>query len=239
MIKMGKISVCIAAYNGEKYIYDQLQSILMQLSENDEVIISDNYSSDKTVEIIKLINDSRIKLFFLKKQDLIKNFENALLQASGDYIFLADQDDIWLPGKVQIMMAGLKSFDLVVSDCIVTNGDLKIISNSFYSINRSGPGFFKNIIKNSYIGCCMAFNRKTLDASLPFPENIPIHDWWIGLMGEAIGKVTFLDNKLILYRRHDSSASVTCKKSTFPLITRLKWRFILTKEIILRNIKMP
>lgn len=235
---MKKISVCIATYNGEKYIYDQLQSILMQLSDNDEVIISDNYSSDKTVKIIELFNDPRIKLYFLKKGDLIKNFENALLHASGEYIFLADQDDIWLQGKVQIMKEALESHDLVVSDCIVANGDLQIICTSFYSINRSGPSFFKNIIKNSYIGCCMAFNRKTLEASLPFPENIPMHDWWIGLIGEVIGKVIFLDNNLILYRRHDSNASITGKKSTFPLIIRLKWRFILAKEIILRYIKL-
>jgi len=103
---MERISVCMATYNGEKYIYDQLQSILTQLSENDEVIISDNYSSDKTIEIIELFNDPRIKIYFLKKGKSIKNFENALLHASRDYIFLADQDDIWLPGKVQIMMEG-------------------------------------------------------------------------------------------------------------------------------------
>ena len=235
---MEKISVCIATYNGEKFIYDQLQSILVQLSENDEVVVSDNYSSDNTIKIIESISDSRIKILFLKKSTLIKNFENALLHSSGDYIFLADQDDIWLPGKVEIMVKGLKSYDLVVSDCVVANDDLQTICTSFYSINRSRSGFFKNIIKNSYVGCCMAFNRKTLEASLPFPENIPMHDWWIGLVGELIGKVIFLDNKLILFRRHDSNASITGNKSTFPLIIRFKWRFILAKEIILRYIKL-
>ena len=67
---MGKISVCIATYNGEKFIYDQLQSILDQLLENDEIIVSDNYSTDKTIDIIKSINDSRIKIYFLKKKKI-------------------------------------------------------------------------------------------------------------------------------------------------------------------------
>jgi glycosyltransferase involved in cell wall biosynthesis len=235
---MKTISVCIATYNGEKYIYDQLQSILIQLSENDEVIISDNYSSDKTIKIIESIKDSRIKIYFFKNRNLIKNFENTLVHAHGDYIFLADQDDIWLPDKVQIMVGELKSNDLVVSDCIAVNNDLQTIYTSSYHINRCGPGFLKNIYKNSYVGCCMAFNRKLLEASLPFPENIQMHDWWIGLIGELIGKVIFLDNKLIIYRRHDSNASITGTKSTFPLITRVKWRFILIKEIILRYIQI-
>ena len=132
---MGKISVCVATYNGEKFIYDQLQSILDQLLENDEIIVSDNYSTDKTINIIKSINDCRIKIYFLKKKNLIKNFENALFHAKGDYIFLSDQDDIWLPNKIKIMLEELNSYDLIVSDCIVVNRDLEIIEPSFHYIN--------------------------------------------------------------------------------------------------------
>mgnify|MGYP000992448809 CR=1 FL=1 len=235
---MGEISVCIATYNGEKFIYDQLQSILDQLLENDEIIISDNYSSDKTIDIINSINDSRIKVYFFKKKNLIKNFENTLSHAKGDYIFLSDQDDIWLPNKIKIMAKELSSHDLVVSDCIVVNKDLETMEPSFYGINKSKSGFLKNIIKNSYLGCCMAFNRKILEASLPFPEDIPMHDWWIGLIGEITGKVVFLDNKLILFRRHNNNASITCKISTFSLSKKVRWRFILIKNIFIRYIKI-
>lgn len=235
---MGKISVCIATYNGEKFIYDQLQSILDQLLENDEIIVSDNYSNDKTINIIKSINDSRIKIYFLKKRNLIKNFENALIHAKGDYIFLSDQDDIWLPNKIKIMLEELNSYDLIVSDCIVVNRDLETIEPSFYYINKSKSGFFKNIIKNSYLGCCMAFNRKILEASLPFPENIPMHDWWIGMIAEAIGEVLFLEDKLILFRRHGLNASITGQKSTYKISLRIKWRFLIIKELLFRYIKI-
>ena len=235
---MGKISVCIATYNGEKFIYDQLQSILDQLLETDEIIVSDNYSTDKTIDIIKSINDSRIKIYFLKKKDLIKNFENALFHAKGDYIFLSDQDDIWLPNKIKIMLKKLNSHDLIVSDCIVVNRDLETIEPSFYYINKSKSGFLKNIIRNSYLGCCMAFNRKILEASLPFPENIPMHDWWIGMIAEAIGEVLFLEDRLILFRRHDSNASTTGQKSTYEMSIRIKWRIIIIKELLFRYIKI-
>lgn len=232
MVPKKRISVCIATYNGEKFIYSQLQSILTQLLETDEVIISDNRSTDNTVKIIESFNDPRIKIIFYNKRNLVKNFENALLHACGEYIFLSDQDDIWHADKIQIMMNKLKSYDIVLSDCIAVDDELHVIWNSFYKINKSGQGLLKNIIKNSYIGCCMAFNRKILEVSLPFPENTPMHDWWIGLIGEKLGTVSFLNDKLILYRRHKSSASISGKKSTFSLTTKLRWRAALITNIL-------
>ncbi|MDE5758415.1 MAG: glycosyltransferase, partial [Allobaculum sp.] len=91
------ISVCIATYNGERYIETQIRSILDQLNEDDEIIISDDSSTDRTLDIIRSLNDSRIKLFAGNKfHSRTFNFENALKQATGDFIFLSDQDDIWL-----------------------------------------------------------------------------------------------------------------------------------------------
>jgi len=118
------ISVCIATYNGEKYIREQLDSILYQLSMEDEIVIPDDGSTDKTIEIIKGINDPRIKIFYhqteknnylgtLKTCFLVgRNAHNALKHASGDYIFWADQDDVWLEGKVATFMQHLKKYDL-------------------------------------------------------------------------------------------------------------------------------
>ena len=91
-----KISVCIATYNGAKYIEEQVQSILYQLSEKDEIINSDDGSKDNTLAIIKSLNDARIKVIHnTLKHGLVSNFENAIKHADGDYIFLSDQDDIW------------------------------------------------------------------------------------------------------------------------------------------------
>lgn len=97
------ISVCLATYNGQQYILEQLQTILPQLSEDDEIIISDDNSTDNTVNLIKSINDNRIKIFINKsgKRIYTKNFENAINHSLGDFIFLCDQDDVWMPNKVE------------------------------------------------------------------------------------------------------------------------------------------
>ena len=111
------ISVCMATFNGEKYIKEQIQSILNQLSLDDEVIISDDGSSDKTLEVINHINDKRIKVFTnTHKHGFTHNFENALNHANGEYIFLSDQDDIWAEEKVNKVMESLIYNDLVIHD---------------------------------------------------------------------------------------------------------------------------
>lgn len=116
------ISVCIATHNGEKYIKEQLDSILCQLSTEDEVVISDDGSTDSTLEILSDYNDSRIKVYQYKQpyksrhphSYVCKNFENALKHAEGDYIFLSDQDDYWMEGKVDKCVELLKTNLLVV-----------------------------------------------------------------------------------------------------------------------------
>ena len=103
---MGKrVSVCIPTYNGAKYIKEQLDSILSQLGESDEVIISDDSSSDATLDIIKALNDSRIVILEGGKfRSPIFNVENAMKHSSGSFIFLSDQDDVWLPNKIDLTL---------------------------------------------------------------------------------------------------------------------------------------
>jgi glycosyltransferase involved in cell wall biosynthesis len=179
---MIRISVCITSYNGGAYLEKQLSSIIKQISNNDEIIISDDGSTDNTIEIIKGFNDPRIKLFNnYKGNNLIDNFENALTKASGEYIFLSDQDDIWETDKIDIMLGYLQQHDLVVSDCSIIDLNDNIIQDSFFKLRNSGKGILKNIKKNSYMGCCMAFNRFVLEKALPLPKKMPMHDWWIGI----------------------------------------------------------
>ena len=114
------ISVCIATYNGEKYILEQILSILPQLKENDEIIVSDDSSTDTTLEIIKNINDKRIQIFKnTGNHGVNSNFDNALKRAHGEYIFLSDQDDVWLPGKVDRCLAELRTADLIMHDATI------------------------------------------------------------------------------------------------------------------------
>jgi len=230
-----KISVCIATYNGEKYIQEQLDSILNQLDEKDEIIISDDSSTDRTVQIIKSYNDSRIKIYESQKfRSPIFNFENALQYASMDIIMLADQDDIWKPNKVKIIKKYMQEYDLVLSDADIVDEQGNIIQESFYKINGSKNGFIKNIINNSYLGCTMAFNKKILEKSLPFPKDLPMHDWWIGLIAELCGRTYFIEEKLISYRRHGNNASQAGEVSQYSVIKKVLFRFLMVKNLFLR-----
>ena len=144
------VSVCIAAYNGEQYIKAQLDSILCQLSDGDEVVISDDGSTDRTIEIIKGYGSDTIVL--LENQSFkspIFNFENALKHAKNEIIFLSDQDDLWEENKVTTMLKHLQNCDLVMSDASIIDADGRELNSSFYTLNNSTSGLFNNLIKNS------------------------------------------------------------------------------------------
>jgi len=233
-----KISVCMATFNGEKYIKEQLDSILSQLDGSDEIIISDDSSADNTVEIIKSYNDNRIKIFENQKfKSPIFNFENALKYAKGEIVVLADQDDIWKPNKIETIKKYMQEYDLVLSDADIIDEQRNILQESFYAINGSKSGLMKNIVKNSYLGCTMAFNKKILDKSLPFPKDLPMHDWWIGLIGEMYGKTYFIEDKLISYRRHGNNASPTGEKSKYSFSKKIIFRLIMIKNLLWRYFK--
>ena len=231
------ISVCIATFNGEKYIREQLDSILYQLSDSDEVIISDDSSTDKTLEIVKSYNDPRIKIFPNNKfHSPIFNFENALKYAEGDYVFLSDQDDVWMDNMIEIMIKALKDASLVVSNCFVVDKNLNIIKESFFT-QKPSASIIKNIISNNYIGCCMAFRKEVLLKALPFPKQIAMHDIWLGLCGALFYNVIFISEKLIMYRRHNENSSPTMEKSNYKLMYKIVYRIKLMFFLIKRYLK--
>jgi glycosyltransferase involved in cell wall biosynthesis len=187
------ISVCIATYNGALYIKEQLNSILPQLSDNDEIIISDDHSTDDTLQIIRSINDKRIKIFINQgEKGYTPNFENALQKALGEYIFLCDQDDIWMENKVSYCINELQSYDFIVSDAVIINSDGQATKDSFYKERIVYKSLIGNIYKFGYLGCCMAFKRNILEKVLPFPHNHQYctHDNWIFLIAKSFYKST-------------------------------------------------
>lgn len=210
---MKHISVAMVSYQGEKYIEEQLDSILSVLGIEDEVIISDDGSTDSTREILARYEkqDPRVHMIDGPKAGVKANVENALRACKGDYIFLADQDDIWMPEKVERVMEAFErdGAGLVVHDAIVTDGRCQeVILDSFYSLKGSGAGVLKNIWRNTYIGCCMAFKRELLEEVLPIPNYIEMHDQWIGVINDQLKCGTvFIPDKLIKYRRHGNNAS--------------------------------
>jgi glycosyltransferase involved in cell wall biosynthesis len=229
------VSVCMATYNGDKYIRAQLESILSQLKAGDELVISDDSSNDGTIGIIQSFSDARIRLYSGNTfRDPIRNFQHCLQQARGDYIFLADQDDIWMDQKYAKMLGLLSEYDLVVSDSIVVDENLQEIEPSFFRFFGSGKGIVKNIIRSSYYGSCMAFRQSLLKEALPFPATKEIgHDLWLGLVAEITGKVLFYKEPLLLYRRHSSAFTHTGLGASKRNITaKIRGRLVMLSEII-------
>lgn len=222
-----KISVCMATYNGEMYIKEQLDSIIPQLSLTDEIIISDDGSTDNTLQIINNYNDDRIKVFVNNnKKGIVGNFENALNKSEGDYIFLSDQDDVWLPIKVKICLAALRDNDVIVTNCRIVDNDLNIINESYFKLNNSKSGFFKNFYRSSYLGCCLAFKKELLSDILPIPKKLFLyHDWWIGFLAISKYKTGFIETPCLLYRRHDNNMSTTGSISNQSLYKKFRDRF--------------
>ena len=226
------ISVCVAAFNGEKYIEEQILSVLKNLDSQDEIIISDDGSSDRTRRIVDDLaeKDRRIRIIDGPRKGLIKNFENAIVHSKGDIIFLCDQDDVWKDNKVKTVLDIFGNTDctLVMHDACIVDSNLRISGCSFFEFKKCKKGYWRNLIKNSYIGCCMAFKRSILDYAIPFPDNIPMHDQWIGLLSERVGKVEFCNEQLLLYRRHSNNAS---EMIHLPLGEMVKNRAIMLKCI--------
>ncbi len=233
----GTVSVCMASCNGEAFIREQIASVLSQIGPRDELVISDDGSTDCTCDIIRSFDDPRIRLHHANVHSPSLNFSNALSRAAGEYVFLADQDDVWEPDKVAVMKRYLKFADCVVSDAVVTDADGQILSPSFFALRSSGPGYLKNLYKNSYIGCCMAVRKRVLDAALPIPPQVPMHDSWLGLIAERTGKTAFIPEKLVRYRRHDGNASAAVGESTFSRAEQLAHRAALLGFTIIRTLK--
>lgn len=235
-----KISVCIATYNGEEFIQEQLKSILKQIKKNDEIIISDDYSTDNTIKKIKELNDRRINIFFNEfERGYTKNFENAILKSSGEIIFLSDQDDIWLDKKVEKCLLKLENSDFIVTDAKVIDANLKIITNSLFELVKTKKGLLNNLLYNRYYGCCIAFRRKILKKALPFPKNseLAYHDRWLPIIAEMYYKVELEDTPCILYRRHDRNVSLFNEKSKNSMFAKICMRVYPLLHAVMRFYK--
>ena len=220
------VSVCMATYNGAKYIREQVDSILQQLGETDELVVSDDGSTDKTLDILRSYHNPRIKIHPGPQRGLTYNFENAISHASGDYLFLSDQDDVWEPTKVKRMVEALQTSDLVICDAWIADKDAKSTGQSLYDMFKPHKGFVRTVYHTSYIGCCTAFRRTILKRLLPFPPHIIMHDYWIGQIADMYYKTEFIPDKLLRYRRHESNTSaLTTNKSPLSLWKKLTYRF--------------
>lgn len=232
-------SVCIATYNGEKFIGRQIESILEQLSGDDEVIVVDDCSSDRTTDIVSGFNDARIKIF-PNERNLreVFSFGRAIELCRGDTVFLADQDDIWLPGRVAMM-----------EDALARSGALLVTTNfesideegcpiplSYYGVrSETSQQYLRNIGdifvgRMNYFGCAMAMRRELVPVVVPIPAYVESHDLWIALAGNLFRSNVHLDEKTLLKRRHQTNVSGLV--SNRSLYMKLRARFIFLRSIV-------
>ena len=219
------VSVVMAVYNGEKYLKEQLDSIVSQLNCEDELIVSLDPSLDRSKEII--LQFKNIKLVEGPGLGVTKNFENGLKYATNDYVFLADQDDVWMKDKVKKVVDFFETDTMIVMhDAIVVDENKSELEPSFFEKRNVRLGIKENLLKNSYIGCCMCLRKEVIEKALPFPDKLPMHDQYLGLVGELMGKNKLYKEPLILYRRHSENVSSQTHSSVLQM---LKWRFEILK----------
>jgi glycosyltransferase involved in cell wall biosynthesis len=230
----------MATHNGERFIRRQMEMILAQLAPDDEMVISDDSSTDRTLEIIRSLADSRIRLFtgntFFSPTF---NFENALRQAREDIIVLADQDDIWLDNKVTVIREKFAQAPtgpyLMALDGYVVDDVEQVTEDSIFAQLNVGTGFWRNVFNNRYLGCCLAFSRELLTAALPFPRRIPMHDMWLGQLCALVGTVEFVPVKTIKYRRHAGSQTEFLRIRFRPWL-QIRRRFFLVAHLLMRSL---
>ena len=232
------ISVCIATYNGEKYVIKQVKSILHQLTANDEIIISDDGSSDNTLKLINEIQDDRIKIIKGPCKGYIQNFANAIKHASGNYIFLSDQDDEWYENKIETVLPLLQKYKIVMHNAQLVDGNDNYLGEKLFkdSIRFS---FWKNIIKHQTYGCCLSFRSELKRYILPIPYNKNLlHETWISCLCQLVygnKSLGYLNIPLISYRRHENNVSLLHSNRSYYI--RIVERCVLLYHIIVRYIK--
>ena len=217
-----KISVCLAAYQGERYIAQQLRSILSQLSIGDEVIVVDDGSSDGTGGIVSAFGDPRLVLIRnSKNQGILRTFETALSRSTGEIVFLSDQDDLWLPGKVEIALdAFCRDPDLILiaSDATLIDENGDRIGDSYYATRGIfRAGLWSNLVSCRFLGCTMAFRSSLLRSALPFPHATRVHhDVWLGCVNALLkGKTKYISEPLVAYRRHTTNVTGRIRFSSY------------------------
>lgn len=234
---METIEILLATYNGEKYIKEQLDSILQQDYDDWIVRACDDASTDNTYDILLEYKKDYPTKFIVERNEkgtgsAKLNFFNLIKSSTCKYVMCCDQDDVWLPNKISLTLNKMKEIEvestpvLVHTDLKVVDQDLNILSNSFFEYSRLNKRFnFKEVlIQNSVTGCTMMMNRALI--SLVAKENefekILMHDWLLAILAAGMGKIAFVDQPTMLYRQH-SVNSVGAKQYGVSLfISKLK-----------------
>ncbi len=238
METMRNIDILLSTYNGERFLSEQIESILSQTYKSWHLFIRDDGSKDKTHSIIiDYVSKYPEKITWINKDNVynvgvIKSFEALMQVSTAPYLMFCDQDDVWLSFKVEETLKKLQEVEnsigkerpiLVHTDLKVVDGELKTISESMFAISKSTPQLIHSNINyallcNCVTGCTVMCNSEAKKNSLPFPDFVEMHDSWVArkvwLDG---GKVETLYKSTMLYRQHGynvvgASPSITLKQ---------------------------
>ncbi|WP_154806452.1 glycosyltransferase family 2 protein [Sulfurovum lithotrophicum] len=221
MNKPPLISIAMATYNGEKYLTEQLDSVYAQTYKNIEVIVTDDCSTDETVKILEQYADTHGLKYYVNEENLgfVKNFEKAISLCSGEYIALADQDDIWLPHKLEFLLEKIGLQLMIHSDCSIIDAKNEIVIPSWKKENGFMVGVENLLFKNVVTGCTVLMHRNLLDNACPFPEGVTYHDWWLALCAAEKNSLKYTDECLTRYREH--AAQDTGRGDDSPVLKRV------------------
>ena len=213
------VTILLASYNGEKYIKEQIDSLLNQTYRDFIIHISDDGSTDDTFSIIQSYTSKYPDMISVVQNEsnsrgAAHNFMNMMIGCKNDYIMLCDQDDVWLPNKIEITLDKMHSMEtiygkdtplLVHTDLRVVDENLATISPSFraaMNANYEKTALNNQIIQNTLTGCTVMYNRALSELITKMPSFMVMHDWWLMLVAAAFGKITALNSQTVLYRQH-------------------------------------
>lgn len=240
-----KIEILLATYNGEKYVGEQIDSIINQTYNNWELLIRDDNSKDRTLEILKEYEkkDKRIKVIEDKKGNLgfVKNFEELLNNSKEDWVMFSDQDDYWLENKIEKYVAILNTSSedilkkpmLIHSNSFICDDNLEIIKDEFIN-SKIANKYNEDDFYFAYFvqGSTVLINRAIIDLALPFSKNVTVHDRYFHLLAEFLGKRIFINESLIKYRQH-SNNKIGAKTSIISKILKKRYFHTEDRELIL------
>jgi glycosyltransferase involved in cell wall biosynthesis len=215
-----KVSIAMATYNGAQYLKAQLQSFTNQTRHPDELIITDDCSTDETETIVRdFAQTAPFKVLFSRNEQNLGccgNFNAALMKTTGGLVFLSDQDDVWFPEKIEYMVSlAERNPDALVlmNDAALTDGELKEVGLTKLGQIRSAGMSLENFV----MGCCCAIRREQLDMCMPIPEGFKAHDGWIVWFADGLRAKIVDYTPLQYYRRHESNESQFIANRTAPV----------------------
>lgn len=215
-----RVSVAMATYNGSAHVIEQIGSILAQLAPDDELVVVDDASSDATLDHVRAVSDRRVRVVASPvNRGYVRAFETALQLASGDVVLLSDQDDVWLPGRVDSMVEALRDHQVVATNLTTLGGADALRGPLGQRDWKLGPADDGRRVANlvgiiaglrPYYGCAMGVRRDALGTVLPFPAHlVESHDLWIAMYGNLTGSIAHLDRRTVARRLHDDNATPT------------------------------